>query len=225
MIKHFLYITVIVYLLFQMNCNSKGYKGIIKGLQDTVNLERLENGSLMASINSIQTKSKKDRNEFLKLQFEDSLLMSDLQNEVRRYKGEINNNTVIVYKDVVKYDSVVINKITLDTIPGDSIFVDKRYEWTIKNKWVDIKGNTFNDSTTFTSSFHSEYTIFVNNKKGYVEITNHNPYVSNANMRVLMDKPKNKRFGLGISLGYGINFTGKPTPYIGIGINYNLLKF
>lgn len=41
--------------------------------------------------------------------------------------------------------------------------------------------------------------------------------------RVVISKPK--RWGLGVQLGYGIGFDGKPQPYIGVGISCNLVRF
>lgn len=45
---------------------------------------------------------------------------------------------------------------------------------------------------------------------------------------LLTPPAKNKRFGLGINIGYGVGFLNKQvmlTPYVGFGIQYNLLKF
>ena len=36
--------------------------------------------------------------------------------------------------------------------------------------------------------------------------------------------PRQKRWGLGLSVGYGYSFN-KFSPYIGIGINYNLINW
>jgi len=45
---------------------------------------------------------------------------------------------------------------------------------------------------------------------------------------LLTPPAKNKRFGLGINIGYGVGFLNKQvmlTPYVGFGLQYNLLKF
>lgn len=40
-------------------------------------------------------------------------------------------------------------------------------------------------------------------------------------------KPKQKRWGIGIQVGYGISINGTPqlSPYIGVGISYNIFSF
>ena len=45
---------------------------------------------------------------------------------------------------------------------------------------------------------------------------------------LLTPPAKNKKFGIGIQVGYGVGFMNKQvmlTPYVGFGIHYNLLKF
>ena len=47
--------------------------------------------------------------------------------------------------------------------------------------------------------------------------------VTNTSERVVTDR---KRWGLGIQAGYGYNFgSGKPGPYIGIGVQYSLWRW
>lgn len=38
-------------------------------------------------------------------------------------------------------------------------------------------------------------------------------------------KPSNKRWGIGLQVGYGVNLQGKFAPYLGVGISYNILRF
>lgn len=38
-------------------------------------------------------------------------------------------------------------------------------------------------------------------------------------------KPSNKRWGIGLQVGYGVNPQGKFAPYLGVGISYNILRF
>ena len=56
-------------------------------------------------------------------------------------------------------------------------------------------------------------------------VKNDNPYSSTEELKAYKLKmPKPKRFGLGIQGGYGIGGYGL-TPYIGIGLSYNIINF
>ena len=44
------------------------------------------------------------------------------------------------------------------------------------------------------------------------------------NIDCIIKVPSNKRWGIGISAGYGFSRDG-PSPYIGIGISYNVFRF
>jgi hypothetical protein len=37
--------------------------------------------------------------------------------------------------------------------------------------------------------------------------------------------PKKKRWGIGLSAGYGIGLSGKTEPFLGVTLNYNLLQW
>jgi hypothetical protein len=50
--------------------------------------------------------------------------------------------------------------------------------------------------------------------KGYEDVINH-----------LKQAKKPRRFGFGINAGYGATANKIPTPYIGVGISYNLVRF
>lgn len=47
--------------------------------------------------------------------------------------------------------------------------------------------------------------------------------ITNTTERTVTDK---KRWGIGVQAGYGYDFgTGKFTPYVGVGINYSIIRF
>ena len=60
--------------------------------------------------------------------------------------------------------------------------------------------------------------------KNIVKITNQNPYTKIGEIESITFDKKPKYFGIGFNAGYGISKNGL-SPYIGVGINYNLLKF
>lgn len=76
---------------------------------------------------------------------------------------------------------------------------------------------------------YSKRSWFLAEKKSYVDIYSDDSRVTikGLNSFVLQEKPS-KRFGLGLSTGYALSFSNNQfvtQPYIGIGVNYNLLNF
>jgi len=62
-------------------------------------------------------------------------------------------------------------------------------------------------------------------KKPYVIVTNHNPYSMTKDLRTYQVKGyEPKRFGIGLNAGYGIGLDLKPQPYIGVGLNFNIIE-
>ena len=73
-----------------------------------------------------------------------------------------------------------------------------------------------------------DYTLAI--KDGKVYIQSDNPYVKYNEIQGLsidgFKYKRQKRFGIGPSIGYGYDFTNnKFSPYIGISLNYNLICF
>ena len=69
---------------------------------------------------------------------------------------------------------------------------------------------------------------FLKGTEERVEIVNSNPLIKTNKIENYIINKKKKRFGIGTSVGYGINFTKdgiKTSPYIGISANYNLINF
>lgn len=59
-----------------------------------------------------------------------------------------------------------------------------------------------------------------------VLVTTDNPYLNVIAVKsIKLDTPKEKRFGIGATVGYGITSALKVSPFIGIGLNYNVIKF
>jgi len=74
---------------------------------------------------------------------------------------------------------------------------------------------------------YSKRSWFLSQKQDFIDIYSDDPRVTikGLNSFTLKEKPP-KRFGIGLSSGYAFNIkTNEFTPYVGIGINYNLLNF
>jgi hypothetical protein len=71
------------------------------------------------------------------------------------------------------------------------------------------------------------YTEYVRKENKYlVTVTSTNPYLKVAELKSQkFDAVKPKKYGLGVQFGYGISSSLKPSPFIGIGMSYNFIRF
>src|SRR5690606_24173390 len=58
-----------------------------------------------------------------------------------------------------------------------------------------------------------------------IEAVNSNPYIKTTGLDSYIYTQKQKRFGLSIYAGYGLNANFTATPQVGIGLSYQLLSF
>lgn len=66
------------------------------------------------------------------------------------------------------------------------------------------------------------------NRREYLQldITNTNPYDSVYGVTAYRKPlPKANKFGIGVQAGFGFSNSLKPSPYIGIGVSYNIIRF
>lgn len=131
-------------------------------------------------------------------------------------------DTIPYYKPVPK-DSVVIRYIT-QRLP---VVDDKEDNFPNKgNNVAEIIPDSADVVIPITQKIYedSSYTAYVS---GY------NPQLDSLIFRMpkeiitIKEYQKPKRWGVGLQVGYGMNVKGTPqfTPYIGIGVSYNLFSF
>ena len=59
-----------------------------------------------------------------------------------------------------------------------------------------------------------------------VILASNNPYINVLEISsIKFDAPKPKKYGIGINLGYGITKNGTLSPYVGLGVSYNIMSF
>lgn len=244
-------IIVILILLNLKSCqNTKNtindYSQTINALSDTVTSYRTKDGMQVAKIQLIETEKLQ---QFLEIQSKDAEIIK-LQEEVKKNKKRIGNSgSVTVVTNTTEVQSSDTTYITSkDTIiRNDTVFIYPEYSSLIKKGlrkdstyWATINVKSNKDSTSVGVSLNNSYVVVIGNerKKGFknlfkpkvpfVEVTNENPYTSTKTIRAYQVKaPKPKRFGVGIHVGYGLILDKQPIlrPYVGIGINYNIIEF
>lgn len=180
----------------------------------------------MAKIQVIETQKTKN---FLALETKDQEI-KDLQKLVKDYEKQIKNGSATIIKTETAYVKESIIKV--DTICGKCSFT-----YVDTNPWVSATisvtpTNTDSLNLSLDYKIKNEYHVVIGEekqslfkKKPFVEITNLNPYTETTSLRTYQVANKEKKFGLGIQAGYGINHKLSPGFYIGIGVHYSLIRF
>lgn len=181
-----------------------------------------------AYIEVLQLKNKK---QLLQLKTSDSTIIK-LQELVDKYKGELNSAIILSNITSVKGSDITI--ITKENIiNGLDTTEIISYETSWSNKWEEGYIKATQDSIIRDIRIKNEFEIVIGNekrkmfKKGLYEIkiVNLNPNTYTKEIKTFQVKKENPRFSLGIQLGYGIGLLDfKPQPYLGVGIQYNLIK-
>lgn len=233
LIKHrtIIIVSMLSFLFISISCN------LLKGKQNEIDKAKLEtkmaitkmisyrnSDSLhVAKIAVIQSDREKD---FLKIQSQDSMIVF-LQQEVKRFKNKLKEGQSSV--TVVESNTNISGSSSTNiSYPEQSAGVNKlifpTYSTFKDTEWLKLGIVANKDSIHYDLNVRNKYSVVVgyDKRKPFAEITNYNPYTETKDMRtysVLM--PPKKRIGVGIGVGYGISGTGL-SPYIGVGINYNL---
>ena len=230
-IKDGIYIGVIVLLCLIMGCQKCVSNNQVDYLHNEMTTITNSNGKLVHKVQAIEYKNKKELKKFLQARFMDSSTIQLLQTKVSEYKKSLVyvGNSITVFKDKVIVDTFTntIIDIKLDTIIGtDTLYKEYvTYSFEYKDRWVSFNAAVDMDNSKFTLESKNEYSIFVNNKKGYVEVQSLNPYSKVEDIKMYSNKIKRKRFGLGVHVGYGMTSDLQLRPYLGLGISYNLINF
>jgi hypothetical protein len=243
-------IIVILVLLNLKSCKNtqdikKDYVSTINALQDTMITYRTKDGMQVAKISLIETEK---ASQFLDIQSKDAVIVK-LQEEVKKNKNRLGeSNSVTVITNTTELNTVDTTYVTSrDTIiRNDTVFVYPEYSSLIKkglrvdsSYWISANVKANKDSTSFELGIQNSYTVVLGREKAksfkglfkpkiaFAEVTNENPYTSTKSIRAYQVKvPKPKRFGIGIHVGYGLILDKVPIfkPYIGIGLQYNIIE-
>lgn len=215
-----LIIVLIISLVFsvrQCNMNNTKYENNIKALKDTITYYITKSGNTVAEKQAFIVDNSKEIKK----------LSEDLYNALKEMK--IQNSTIAAMQFSGEIDNGkkdTIYEIKHDTIQNgfikDFSFSDKYRELTGKVTYIPdtLAVDITNDKMFF------DYTVAID-KKNRIKIMSDNPYIKyNEISGFTIQQNKQKRFGIGPTVGYGYNFgNNKFSPYIGVGLSYNLIVF
>ena len=164
--------------------------------------------------------------DFIRLNAMDEAI-NELREEVAKNQKLLLSaqETILAFQTTMKEDSEIkeafLAKLRSTKVPSNNT--------SIINKWVKINSldtDNFQITNDYDVSIGFEKTGFLKYKKPYAVVTNHNPYATPLEIKTYnVNMPKDNRFGLGITAGYGLTNQAKPSYFIGVGVNYNLIRF
>ena len=131
----------------------------------------------------------------------------------------------------VSHDGEVLGLFTVETneeVPYNVIKLPFSFNKT--DKWLQLDG-TFSSEGKLDIDLKMNIDVDVwvdlqrRKNPPLVTVTSENSYVNVLSIKsIRTDMPKPKKYGIGINFGYGISKNGL-TPYMGLGVSYNLFTF
>lgn len=223
---------VLLVVVYIRSCNkkvdtSREQTNFINSLSDSLKSSRLQNNSEKATISVLQTASKE---AFLKLRIKEAEIVV-LQSIVYEYKEKLkagSSVTTAVTETSFKHEGSTVVTVH-DTVKAENkVYLYPEYTDTVNNQWISYRATMNKDNTYLDLKITNRYAVILGyeKKKPFVDVVNYNPYSSTRILRSYqVSIPRQKVWGIGLSAGVGIGNGVKPTPYIGVGINYNIIRF
>lgn len=128
----------------------------------------------------------------------------------------------------VRIDTLVIRDTIRDTIPVEKVRYVTRIErdTTLKVIHDTVTNVVYVEVPIEKTQYKSDaYDLWI---EGYrarllsIDVFRETLYIDRTETHTIKTKP---RWGLGVHVGYGYNFNDKLTPYIGVGVQYNILTW
>ena len=207
-------------------------------LEDSLTTWKDKEGNFKAKISVLESEKTE---AFLKLHTSDSTVLR-LQDLVSKYKKQLDRkgSATIINTDA-DIDLTEPTIVYIDsTKPCEPIY-ESKFEIMGTGKYKDTKWvwgiiNASKDSTTIGMRFHEEIDVVIGEEKTgflglgkpkpFAEVTLHNPFNKVTTLKTYSKSTITpKRFGVGPTLAYGIGSGFTPQVFIGVGVNWNLIKF
>lgn len=203
------------------NSENRGLNSFIYSLNDTIVHLKRKDGLNAARISIMEVSN---YSMLLSLKSTEPI-MGKLQKEALYYKDKASQ---IVY---IQTETIVEKQVP--TIESSDDNQKPVYSFNFKDDWISLRGQARFDNTDFDLSIKNDYSVaFVqNNNMPHVVVTPMNPYSNVNDIRSFrIPQQKQSRFGIGVTAGYGFlyDYSEKRLPhgfFLGIGLNYNFIKF
>lgn len=226
---------IIIALLLIKGCNAEkqlaSNETMNTALKDSVKTWKTKEGKFKASISLLQNQNSK---YFTNWTSSDTTV-AKLQKLVKQYENKIKHSgSVTTIGTDAKIDIVAPSQVTSFTTIHDTVYANYTSDFNIKG-WVWGKVSASKDSTVIGMRFKEEIDVVIGTEKTgflglgkgkpFAEVTLHNPFNAVSTLRAYSNKPlPNKKFGIGPVVAYGIGPGFVPGVFVGIGVNWNIIK-
>lgn len=229
---------IVALIFFSLSTCEAGRKieqstGINTALKDSMKTWKDKEGNYVAHISLLEGYNSKD---FIALASANKKIQ-ELQELVSKYQNQIKKGgSVTIINTDSKIKVTVPSKVTeTSTKIGDTIYASYESNFNLKN-WVLGNIKASKDSTTIGLQFKEQLDVAIGiektgflglgKSKPFAEVTLHNPYNEVTSFKAYSTKPlPAKKFGIGPTISYGLGSEGTVGVFIGVGINWNIIRF
>lgn len=214
-------ILILLFILRNANKSNTELTNVVSAVNEKMVQYRDKYGKEVTKREIIQTSRV---NDFVNYKTNDSLLM-ELQQQVKSFKKQLKNNgSSTIYEGETKVDKSTVTNV---------YYIDSNYVYksNFSDKWITYDIVSSKDSTKLDLKVENKYNVVIGEervslfkRKPFATVTNYNPYSKIKDLRTYQVKTKNRKWGLGGNVSYGVSSDLQPRLYLGVGLNYNLIK-
>ena len=240
-------IIIVLFLLLLLTVNQCNNNSVKNSLNTTILNDNQKTFKDKDSLNhTTNTVIESNTKEFTNLKIKDEQIKS-LQELVKKYKKQLaSKGSVTHFKsetkinyffprvDTVYVEVVYENDQTDITRPTHAYFYPIKLKDEKDKVWVD--GSAFANEQVLDLKLKTvnEYSVVIGEesqgwfkpKKPFVEVTNLNPYSETTKLKTYQVETKPaKKIAIGPGVYYGIGSDFKPQVFVGMGIQYNFIRF
>lgn len=240
-------VIIVLFLLLLLSINQCNNDSVKNSLNTTILNDNQKTFKDKDSLNhTTNTVIESNTKEFTNLKIKDEQIKS-LQELVKKYKKQLaSKGSVTHFKsetkinhsfprvDTVYVEVVYENDQTDITRPTHAYFYPIKLKDEKDKVWVD--GSAFANEQVLDLKLKTvnEYSVVIGEesqgwfkpKKPFVEVTNLNPYSETTKLKTYQVETKPaKKIAIGPGVYYGIGSDFKPQVFVGMGIQYNFIRF
>lgn len=167
------------------------------------------------------------------LKVDNKILLKELKKSkavVKNLREKLTKNTRAGFNTTLVTENTTTTKTDSIIYRKDSIF--PTYKSLIESKWISYAIIASKDSVRLEGlKIVNEITGVFNERRKFLkpntiefELTNHNPFTKTHSMQSFVYKPKTKRYGVSIVVGYGLSSSGL-SPFAGVGVTRDIVSF
>ena len=227
--KDKIYLIVIligIFFIYLTQCRKEPIKEAVDNyekLNDSTTYYKNKYNQIVATNSVLETTNAAN---FLTIQT-NNIQIIELQNLVKKYKKELNSSGSAAS---IGTESTVTQN-TPTQVVLDSNKQTNIYKSSYTDKWINYTINAAIDSIKLDLTLTDQFSCVIGEKRPqwfrkkvtFVDVITDNPYTKIKSVRALKVEQKQSRLGIGLQVGYGITLF-KLEPYVGVGLQYNILK-